>query len=147
MVDTGKVKIEVRRYLEFMVKHSKKLILRISRREMEKRVNNYLLKVTDLPVPQNELKEIGKSEDLMILSGKIYDNIPSEHVDVQWTSIERPYRTCGRPKGTFNGRLVDVPNETQLVCPDWTKMDVYFRPSRDAMHSTWTSSVSAPDVH
>ena len=89
MVDTGKVKIEVTRYLEFMVKHSKKLILRISRREMEKRVNNYLLKVTDLPVPQNELKEIGKSEDLMILSGKIYDNIPSEHVDVQWTSSGR----------------------------------------------------------
>ena len=60
-----------------MVKHSKKLILGISRREMEKRVNNYRMKVTDLSVPQNELKEIGKSEDLMMrkLSGKICDNI------------------------------------------------------------------------
>ena len=30
--------------------------------------------------------------------------LPSGPVDVQWTSIERPYWTCGRPKGTFNGR-------------------------------------------
>ena len=68
------------------------------------------------------------------------------HVDVQWTSIERPYWTCGRPNGTFNGRLVDVPNETQLVRPNRTKMDVHFRPSRDAMHGTWTSSGPPPDV-
>ena len=61
---------------------------------------------------------------------------PSGPVDVQWTSIERPYRTTGRPKGTFNGRLVDVPNETQLVRPNRTKMDVYFRPSRDDGHGT-----------
>ena len=72
---------------------------------------------------------------------------PSGPVDVQWTSIERPYRTCGRPKGTFNGRLVDVPNETQLVRPNRTKMDVNFRPSRDAMHGTWTSSGPPPEVH
>ena len=52
--------------------------------------------------------------------------LPSGHVDVQWTSIERPYRTCGRPKGMFNGRLVDVPNETQLIRPNRTKMDVHF---------------------
>ena len=61
---------------------------------------------------------------------------PSGPVDVQWTSIERPYRTTGRPKGTFNGRLVDVPNETQLVRPNRTKMDVHFRPSRDDGHGT-----------
>ena len=44
---------------------------------MEKRVNNYRLKITDLSVPQNELKEIEKSEDLMMrkLFGKIYDKI------------------------------------------------------------------------
>ena len=72
---------------------------------------------------------------------------PSGPVDVQWTSIERPYQACGRPKGTFNGRLVDVPNETQLVRPNRTKMDVHFRPSRDAMHGTWMSSGSPPDVH
>ena len=72
---------------------------------------------------------------------------PSGPVDVQWTSIERPYRTCGRPKGTFNGRLVDVPNETQLVRPNRTKMGVLFRPSRDAMHGTWAPSGPPPDVH
>ena len=72
---------------------------------------------------------------------------PSGHVDVQRTPIERPYWTCGRPKGTFNGRLVDVPNETQLVRPNRTKMDVHFRPLRDAMHGTWTSSGLPPDIH
>ena len=72
---------------------------------------------------------------------------PSGPVDVQWTSIERPYRTCGRPKGTFNGRIVDVPNETQLVSPNRTKMDVHFRPSRDALDGTSTSSEPPPDVH
>ena len=54
--------------------------------------------------------------------------------DVQRMSIERPYRTCGRPKETFNGRLVDVPNETKIARPNRTKMDVHLRPSRDAMH-------------
>ena len=39
-------------------------------------------------------------------------SLPSGPADVQWTSIERPYWTCGRLEGTFNGRLVDVPNET-----------------------------------
>ena len=58
----------------------------------------------------------------------------SRPVDVQWTSIERPYQTFGCPKGMFNGRLVDVPNGTQLVRPNRTKMVVHFRPSRDAMH-------------
>ena len=72
---------------------------------------------------------------------------PSGLSDVQWTSIEPPYRTSGRPKGTFNGRLVDVPNETQLVRPNRTKMDVHCRPSRDAMHGTWTSSGPPPDVY
>ena len=67
--------------------------------------------------------------------------------EVQWTSIERPYCTCGRPKRTFNGRLVDVPNETQLVRPNRTKMDVHFRPSRDAMHGTWTSFGLPQDVY
>ena len=77
MVDTGKVKIEAASYLEFMVKHSKKLILGINRREMEKGVNNYRLKVIDLSVPRNELEEIGKSENLKIrkLFGKIYNDI------------------------------------------------------------------------
>ena len=74
-------------------------------------------------------------------------NIPIGQVDVHWTSIERPYRTCGRPKGTFNGHLVDVPNETQLARPNRTKMDVHFRLSRDAMHGTWKPSGSPPDVH
>ena len=32
LIDTGQVKIEVRSYLEFMVKHSKNLILGINRR-------------------------------------------------------------------------------------------------------------------
>ena len=59
---------------------------------------------------------------------------PSGPVDVQWTSIERPYRTCGCPKAMFNGRLVDVSNGTELVRPNRTKMVVHFRPSRDAMH-------------
>ena len=72
--------------------------------------------------------------------------LPSGPVEVQWKSIERPYWTCGRPKGTFNGSLVDVPNETQLIRPNKTKMDVHFRPSRDAMHGTWTSSGPPPDV-
>ena len=70
---------------------------------------------------------------LLVEKGNI---VPSGPVDVQWTSIERPYRTTGRPKGTFNGRLVDVPNETQLVHPNRTKMDVHFRPSRDDGHGT-----------
>ena len=80
------------------------------------------------------------------LSNKVA-GLPSGHVDVQWTSIERPYWSCGRPKGTFNRRLVDVPNETQLVRPNRTKMGVLFRPSRDAMHGTWTPSGPPPDVH
>ena len=71
----------------------------------------------------------------------------SGSVDAQWTSIERLYPTCGRPKGTFNGRLVDVPNETQLICPNRTKMDVHFRPSKDAKHGTWMSSGPPPDVY
>ena len=66
--------------------------------------------------------------------------IPSGPSDVQWTSLEPPYRTSGRPKGTFNGRLVDLPNETQLAHPNRAKMDVHFRPSRDAVHGTCTSS-------
>ena len=75
-----------------MVKHSKKLILGICRREMEKRVNNYRMKVTDLSVPQNELKEIEKSEDLMMrkLSGKIYDNIITK-IDNKTDKKERNY--------------------------------------------------------
>ena len=56
----GKVKIEVVSYLEFMVKHSKNLILGINRREMEKRANKYHLKVTNLSVPRNKLEEIQK---------------------------------------------------------------------------------------
>ena len=77
MVDTGKVKTEVASYLEFMVKHSKKLILGINRREMEKGVKNYHLKVTDLSVPRNELEEIGKPENLIMwkLFGIIYNII------------------------------------------------------------------------
>ena len=74
-------------------------------------------------------------------------NFPSGHVDVQWTPIERPYWTCGRPKGTFNGRLVDVPNETQHVRPSRTKMDFHFRPSMDAMQVTQTPCGLPPDVH
>ena len=72
---------------------------------------------------------------------------PSRPVDVQWTSIERPYQTCGRPKVTFNGRLVDVPSGAQLVRPNRTKMDVHFKPSRDALHGTSTSSEPPSDVH
>ena len=51
-----------------MVKHFKKLILRINRREMGKVVNNYHIKV---------IEEIGKSKDLMMwkLFGKIYNDI------------------------------------------------------------------------
>ena len=77
MVDTGKVKTEVASYLEFMVKHSKKLILRINRGEMEKGVKNYHLKVIDLSVPRNELEEIEKPENLIMrkLFGKIYNII------------------------------------------------------------------------
>ena len=79
LVDTGKVEIEAACYfihvhaanyfifIKFMVKHFKKLILRINRREMEKVVNNYRIKVIDPSVTRNELEEIGKSEDLMIL--------------------------------------------------------------------------------
>ena len=62
--------------------------------------------------------------------------IPSGPADAQWTSIERPYWTCGRPEGAFNGRLVDVPNETQVVRSNRTKMDVHFRPSRDSIDGT-----------
>ena len=60
-----------------MVKHSKKLILRINRREIKKVINNYCIKVIDPSVTRNELEEIGKSEDLMMwkLFGKIYDDI------------------------------------------------------------------------
>ena len=60
-----------------MVKHSKQLILRINRREMEKVVNNYRIKVIDPSATRNELEEIGKSEDLMMwkLFGKIYNDI------------------------------------------------------------------------
>ena len=72
---------------------------------------------------------------------------PVGQLDVQWTSIEHQYRTCGRPKQTFNWLLVDAPNETQLVRANRTKMDVHFRPSRDTMHGTWTSSGTLPDVH
>ena len=56
-----------------MVKHSKKLILRINRREIKKVINNYRIKVIDPSVTRNELEEIGKSEDLMMwkLFGKI----------------------------------------------------------------------------
>ena len=61
-------------------------------------------------------------------------NVPSGPVDVQWTSIERSYRACGRPEGTFDESLVDVPNETQLVRPNCTKMDIHFRPLWGAMH-------------
>ena len=53
-----------------MVKHSKKLILGINRREMEKGGNNQRLKVIDLSVPRNGPEEIGKSEDLMM--GKLF---------------------------------------------------------------------------
>ena len=64
-------------FIKFMVKHSKKLIFRINRREMEKVVNNYHVKVIDPSVTRNELEEIGKSEDLMMwkLFGKIYNDI------------------------------------------------------------------------
>ena len=64
-------------FIKFIVKHSKKLILRINRKEMEKFVSNCRIKVTDPPVTCNELEEIGKSEDLMMwkLFGKIYDDI------------------------------------------------------------------------
>ena len=72
---------------------------------------------------------------------------PSGSVDVECTSIEHPYRTCGRQKATFNGLLMDVPNETQLVRPNRTKTDVHFRPSKDVMHGIWTSSGPPPDVH
>ena len=56
-----------------MVKHSKKLILRINRREIKKVINNYRIKVIDPSVTRNELEEIGKSEDLVMwkLFGKI----------------------------------------------------------------------------
>ena len=64
-------------FIKFMVKHSKQLILRINRREMEKVVNNYRIKVIDPSATRNELEEIGKSEDLMMwkLFGKIYNDI------------------------------------------------------------------------
>ena len=73
LVDTGKVKMEVTRYLEFMVKHSKKLY----RWKMEKGVKYYRLKVIDLSAPCNELEEIGKLEDLTMrkLFGKIHNDI------------------------------------------------------------------------
>ena len=60
-----------------MVKHSKKLILRSNRKEMEKVVNNYSIKVIDPSVTCNEIESIGKSEDLMMwkLLGKIYNDI------------------------------------------------------------------------
>ena len=64
-------------FIKFMVKHSKKLILRINRREIKKVINNYCIKVIDPSVTRNELEEIGKSEDLMMwkLFGKIYNDI------------------------------------------------------------------------
>ena len=64
-------------FIKFMVKHSKKLILRINRREIKKVINNYRIKVIDPSVTRNELEEIGKSEDLMMwkLFGKIYNDI------------------------------------------------------------------------
>ena len=64
-------------FIKFMVKHSKQLILRINRREMEKVVNNYRIKVIDPSATRNELEEIGKSEDLMMwkLFGKTYNDI------------------------------------------------------------------------
>ena len=64
-------------FIKFMVKHSKQLILRINRREMEKVVNNYRIKVIDPSATRNELEEIGKSEDLMMwkLFGKICNDI------------------------------------------------------------------------
>ena len=60
-------------FIKFMLKHSKKLILRINRREIKKVINNYRIKVIDLSVTRNELEEIGKSEDFMMwkLFGKI----------------------------------------------------------------------------
>ena len=59
-----------------MVKHSQKLILRINKKEREKVVKNYCIKVIDPSVTCNELKQIGKSEDLMMwkLFGKIYND-------------------------------------------------------------------------
>ena len=64
-------------FIKFMVKQSKKLILRINRREIKKVINNYRIKVIDRSVTRNELEEIGKSEDLMMwkLFGKIYNDI------------------------------------------------------------------------
>ena len=53
-------------FIKFIVKHSKKLILRINRTEVEKVVNNYCIKVIDPSVTRNELEEIGMSEDLMM---------------------------------------------------------------------------------
>ena len=64
-------------FIKFMVKHSKQLILRINRKEMEKVVNNYRIKVIDPSATRNELEEIGKSEDFMMwkLFAKIYNDI------------------------------------------------------------------------
>ena len=64
-------------FIKFMVKQSKKLILRINRREIKKVINNYRIKVIDPSATRNELEEIGKSEDLMMwkLFGKIYNDI------------------------------------------------------------------------
>ena len=42
LIDTGQVKIEVPSYLEFMVKHSKTLILGINRRKMDFFVSHFL---------------------------------------------------------------------------------------------------------
>ena len=43
---------------------------------MEKAVDIYHIKLTDVSVPRSELAEIGKTEDLTMrkLFGKIYDN-------------------------------------------------------------------------
>ena len=43
---------------------------------MEKAVDNYHIKLTDVSVPRSELAEIGESEDLTMrkLFGKIYNN-------------------------------------------------------------------------
>ena len=46
------------------------------RKEMEKAVDNYHIKLTDVAVPRSELAEIEKSEDLTMqkLFWKIYNN-------------------------------------------------------------------------
>ena len=43
------------------------------------------------------------------------------------------------PADVQEGLMVDVPNEKQPACPNRTKTDVSFRPSRDVMYHSWTS--------